>query len=162
MAKLYEICNELDAIIEHGKVFVSTETGEVFTPDALDALKLEKAEKVDNCLMVMRQYETDAAGIDLEIERLTALKKHYASRAKWLKEYVKDCLNGEEFKSGKFKVTYWQSRAIVFTDWRKVPEQYFKDQTEKDISKVALMDVLKNGGTVPGVVLEERINMVVK
>lgn len=162
MAKLYEICAELDNIIEHGKVFVSADTGEVFTPEALDALKLERDEKVDSCLMVMRQYDTDAVAIDAEIKRLTALKKTYQSRAEWLKGYVQSCLNGEKFKSDKFNVSYRNTKAANITDWTQIPAEYYKDRTDKDISKAKILDVLKNGGSVPGAELEERVSMVVK
>lgn len=160
--KLYEICNELNAVIEHGDLFVSVESGEVFTPDALDALKLAKDEKVDNCLMVMRQYEADSVAIDTEIKRLTALKKTYQSRAEWLKGYVQDCLKGEKFKSDKFNVSYRNTKAANIVDWTLIPAEYYKDRTDKDISKSKIMEVLKAGGSVPGAEIEERVSMVVK
>lgn len=162
MAKLYEICNELNSIIQEGKVFCSTETGEVFSEEALNSLKMERNQKVENCLMVMRDYETDAEKMDSEIKRLTALKRQYSSRAEWLKNYVRNCLNGETFKGDKFQISYRNSKAVVITDYRKVPEIFYKDQTEKDILKSEILNVLKNGGTVPGAELEERVNMVVK
>ena len=161
-AKLYEICQELDSIIQEGKLFVSTETGEVFSEEALNALKMEKEKKVENCLMVMRDYETDAEKMDSEIKRLTALKKHYATRAEWLKNYVRSCLNGEKFKGDKFQVSYRTSKAVVFTDVALIPAEFYKERTEKEIMKAEIADVLKHGGTVPGAALEERINMVVK
>lgn len=160
--KLYEVCAELDSIIEHGEVFVSVESGEVFTADALDALKMERDEKVDNCLMVMRQYEADSVAIDTEIKRLTALKKTYQSRAEWLKSYVQGCLKGEKFKSDKFNVTYRNTKSANIVDWTLIPAEFYKDRTDKDISKSKIMEVLKAGGSVPGAELEEKTSMVVK
>ena len=160
--KLYEITEKLNSVIEHGDLFISASDGEIFNPEALDALKMERDEKVNNCLMVMRQYETDAMSLDAEIKRLTALKKHYAGRAEWMKNYVQHCLQGERFKSDLFNVTYRMSKAVEIKDFRQVPEIYYKDQGEKDILKGQIMEVLKNGGTVPGAELVEHTSMIVK
>lgn len=162
MSKLYEINQTLMNIIEDGGVFVDSETGEVFDQTALDELQMAFEDKVNSCLMVMRQYETDGDAAGAEIARLQRLKRSYQNRAAYLKDYVQFCLGGEKFKSSKFNVSYRNTRSVNITDWREVPDEYFKEQTEADISKSAIMADLKAGKTVPGAELTEKISMIVK
>ena len=66
MANLYE----LTAQLENFELEVDEETGEITNLDELDALQLERDEKIENIALWVKNLTADAAAIKAEAQNL--------------------------------------------------------------------------------------------
>lgn len=161
--KLYEINEQLESLLmlESGN-YVDTTTGEILTKEAVDALQMERETKIENCLLFVKNMNAEADMIKAEIDNLTARMKACKNKADWCKNYVANELAGEKFKTAKVAVTYRKSEAVELQGLIiDVPNQYLKFK-EAELNKTAIKAALKAGEDVPGCVLVERSNIVIK
>lgn len=161
--KLYEINEQLESLLmlESGN-YVDTTTGEILTKEAVDALQMERETKIENCLLFVKNMNAEADMIKAEIDNLTARMKACKNKADWCKNYVVNELAGEKFKTAKVSVTYRKSEAVELQGLLiDVPNQYLKFK-EAELNKTAIKAALKAGEDVPGCVLVERQNIVIK
>ena len=160
---LYEIDRQLERLLmlESGNL-VDTETGEILTKEAVDELQMEREAKIENCLLFVKNMNAEAAMLKAEIDNLTARMKACKNKADWCKEYVANELAGEKFKTSKVSVTYRKSEAVELQGLIiDVPNQYLTFK-EAELNKTAIKAALKAGEEVPGCVLVERQNIVIK
>lgn len=160
---LYEIDRQLERLLmlESGNL-VDTETGEILTKEAVDALQMERETKIENCLLFVKNMNAEADMIKAEIDNLTARMKACKNKADWCKNYVANELAGEKFKTAKVAVTYRKSEAVELQGLIiDVPNQYLKFE-EAELDKTAVKKAIKAGEEVPGCVLVERSNIVIK
>lgn len=160
--KLYQINEQLRNLVEHGDCFVDVETGEVFNQEAVDQLQIDREAKIDGIATIIKELTNEVGDLAVEIKALQMRKQAKENRVNWLKKYLQDCLEGQKWENARHAISYRKTKAVLLTDWQKVPEMYFKDQTEKDIAKSALLADLKAGKVIPGCELEERTSMVLK
>lgn len=161
--RLYEIHSELENLLMlNDDKFVNVETGEILTKEAVDELQLEREVKIENCLLFVKNMNAEAEMIKAEIDNLTARMKTCKNKAEWCKNYVANELAGEKFKTAKVSVTYRKSEAVELQGLIiDVPNQYLKFK-EAELDKTAVKKALKAGEEVPGCVLVERQNIVIK
>lgn len=158
--KLYELDRTIETIIENG-FFIDEETGEYFDEEALNQLQIDKAEKLENVLLMVKNYKAEAEAIKTEKDALAKRQAQAEKRAEWLLEYAKSSLNGEDFKTARVAVAYRKSEKVEIEEWAKLPDEYltFKDPVPK---KTELKKALKSGTVIDGVKLVECRNMSVK
>ena len=77
MANLYE----LTAQIENFELEVDEETGEITNLDELDALQMERDEKIENIALWVKNLTADAAAIKAEAQNLTKRQKAAENKA---------------------------------------------------------------------------------
>lgn len=160
---LYEIDRQLERLLmlESGNL-VDTETGEILTKEMVDELQMERETKIENCLLFVKNMTAEAEMIKAEIDNLTARMKACKNKAEWCKNYVANALAGEKFKTAKVSVTYRKSEAVELQGLIiDVPNQYLKFK-EAELDKTAVKKALQAGEEVPGCVLVERQNIVIK
>jgi hypothetical protein len=95
--RLYEISQEYTQLLQ------LVEDGELthdMIADTLTAIDAEFDIKARNCMMIVAEFDKDLAGIQAQIDRLTALKKSSESSRENLVDYVKT----EMLKTGKEKL----------------------------------------------------------
>lgn len=161
--KLYEINEQLESLLmlDSGN-YVDLNTGEVLTKEAVDELQLEREVKIENCLLFVKNMNAEAEMIKAEIDNLTARMKVCKNKAEWCKNYVANELAGEKFKTAKVSVTYRKSEAVELQgEILDVPYQYLKYKAP-ELDKTAVKNAIKMGADVPGCVLVERQNIVIK
>lgn len=161
--KLYEINEQLESLLmlDSGN-YVDLTTGEVLTKEAVDDLQMEREAKIENCLLFVKNMNAEAEMIKAEIDNLTARMKVCKNKAEWCKNYVANELAGEKFKTAKVSVTYRKSEAVELQGLIiDVPNQYLKFK-EAELDKTAVKKAIKAGEEVPGCVLVERQNIVIK
>ena len=127
MGKLYELTGEMleiEALLE---------SGELSFDDLKDQIEATNAEYNDKCravLMVRQNAIMQAAGIQAEIDRLTALQAAPKNTVDYLESYLKDsmlALNKDKLDLGIFKVTLRKaSIQLGEIDEDKVPADYFE------------------------------------
>jgi hypothetical protein len=163
--RLYEINEQLERLLDIGDGrMVDEETGELFDQEALEALEMEREEKIDGCLFFIKNCKADAKKIDEEIKHLQAKKQALENKAERTREYVAHCLQGEKFKS-VFNSAYYAKTVKVEVDEAMVkflPDEFIKTTIKVEPKKTELKKALMDGAVINGAVLVENLSLTVK
>lgn len=154
MASLYEIDNAIMNCID-------AETGEAIDEEALDALLLEREQKIENVALWVKNLTADAAAYKAEKEVFAEREKQAKAKAESLKAWLAKALDGQAFKTAQTAVSFRASAVVVIDDIDTVPEEFRRIKTTIEADKVALKDRLKEGD-VAGCHLEQKSNITVK
>lgn len=159
---LFEINQGLRALIEGNlETLVDAETGEVFTAENIENLELARAEKIEGCAVVYKEFVAEADALAAEIKNLQERKRVTENKAEWLKKYLAENLNGEKFNTPKCKISYRKSESVAFDgDIARMPDEYCK--VERKLDKTAVKKALKAGLDVPGCELAVNNNINIK
>lgn len=157
MATLYE----LNTAILNFEWDIDPETGEIMNAADLDAIELERDEKLEQFGLWIKDLNAEAEMIKKEMDALAARKKAATNKAERVKQYLGWVLNGEKFKTAKVAMSWRKSTAVEITDAARIPKQYLIEQEPK-IAKAAIMVDLKAGQEVEGAELVERNNLMIK
>ena len=162
MSSLYQIDN---AILE----CLDLETGEILDFERLGELRMEREKKIENVALWIKNLESEAAAIKAEQDTLAARRKVKENRVKSLKEYLSNSLNGQEFESAKVQIRYRKSSALEISDADTLLDWLEKNEKEScikykapEISASEVTKLIKAGEEVPGAVLVERQNLLLK
>lgn len=115
--------------------------------DSIEALDGDVEAKLDNCMRVVRNYESDAEAIKKEIERLEARYDACISNAVRVKssvEHLMRCTGKTSIKTNYNTFTIQKNPASVEVIGN-VPEKFYVEQDPK-LDKKALKEFLKNNG----------------
>lgn len=153
--KLYEIANSYQQVLQMAE---AGELDEKTANDTLESIVGEFSEKAKNCMMIVRQLESDSAGIKAEIDRLKALQNQSEKAAEALKNYIKfgmESVGADKLDLGIFKLTLKApTKAVEVTDTSKIPDEYWRVVPEtKAVDKSLIATMIKTGKEVPGAIL---------
>ena len=143
---------------------VDSETGEIIDEKRLDALQMERREKIENILLWIKNLKSEAGAIREEEKKLADRRQSDEKKAESLTQYVQNVLNGEKFKTSRVVVSYRKSEAVIVDDlqlMRETCDEYLKYK-DPEPDKAKIKAALKDGITVPGCHLEERQNITIK
>ena len=158
---LWEINDAIRKAIEQG---FDEETGEIFDASDIEALQIQRDEKIENIALFIKNLKAEAEAIKAEKMNLAKRQQTAENRAEWLKQYLTKCLDGEKFKTAKVAISYRKSQTVEFIDGfnvNQLPEQ-FQRKVEPEADKTALKDALKEGKEIYGVYLEDHTNTIIK
>lgn len=163
--KLYEISADMRRALH--ALEVAQESGDAHEYEAamtsLSKLEMDKHEKLGACCAYYRELEADCAAIEVEIARLEERQKAAKNRLAEWKEYIGYNLGaGEKWKNNLFSLSWRESKAVVVSDEKAIPELYWRERIVREIDKRAIGEDLKTGATIPGAVLEVRQNLQLK
>lgn len=162
MATLYEINqNILNCITTEEGMTVNTETGEVIDVAALEALELERSEKIRNIALWIKNLKSDVTALDAEEKAFKARKDAAKKKAEQLSGYLASVLNGEKVTGTDFAISWRKSTAVNVLDEKALPPTFLIPQPPK-VDKTGISKALKAGETVTGAELIERQNMTIK
>ena len=157
---LWEIDREIDRILAGA---VDEETGEINEEafGALDALSMERKDKLINVGLAYKSFKAYAEAIKAEKQALEKRQRQAERKAEWLKDYMQMSLNGEDFKDPKVAVAYRKVSSVLVSEPSIIPDMYlrFKDP-EPDKTKIK--DAIKAGQVIPGAELVESVSMSIK
>lgn len=163
MAKLYELDQKINELIANS---IDPETGEVSDGfiEKLDALNMERNEKIDNIMRLYKNLISDVAGWEAEEKRLSELKKSAKNRAESLKNYLSRYMEAgvEKFTSEHGKIGWRKSEKVVVQDVDTLPEEFKKVKVEVKADLISLKNALKEDRKIDGVSLEEHQNIQIK
>lgn len=161
MAKLYELDQRINELIANS---IDPETGEVSDGfiEKLDALNMERNEKIDNTMCLIKNLLSDAAGWEAEEKRLAELKKSAKSKAESLKNYLSQYMEAgvEKFKSEHGTIGWRKSEKVIVQDVSTLPDEFKKVEVKADL--ISLKNALKEDRKIDGVSLEEHQNIQIK
>lgn len=140
---------------------IDPETGEITDFSALDALQMERSEKVGQIARAYRNALAEAAAIGAEVDRLTKREKAASKRADSLKSYLEYALNGETYKDSTVTVYYRKTTAVVVEEDAVLPEEYLR-YAKPTVNKTALGEALRGGAVIPGASIETHVSMIIK
>lgn len=143
MANLYEINAEILNCVD-------IETGEIIDELALEALEMDKAEKIENIALWIKNLKAQAAALKAEKDSFAAREKTANNKIKNLQNYLLGALRGQKFESTKVKIFYGSNDSVEIADGAKIPEEFLKP-AEPTIDKAGLKTAIKAGRVIPGV-----------
>lgn len=132
---------------------------------AFAAVSQLREEKLAGCIAVHRNLKAEQEAVQNEIERLTKREDQLARSVKTLSNYVANCLKpGERYHCAIGSISWRHSEAVEgkFGDETEVPECYQRVVTKVTPDKVKMKQDLKIGATIPGWILSQRTNLVIK
>lgn len=162
--RLYEINAALEDLLNQ----VDPETGELTCDlDALEALSIEREEKLEGLALYCKNLTAEAEAIRNEEKALSERRKALENKANRAKDFLNLNLSGEKFQTARVAVSYRKSKAVEITDDTRFwaygishPEVVRRKEPEPD--KVAIAAALKNGQEIPGAELVETLSMSIK
>lgn len=163
--KLYEIANYIEVAIEGGYV-IDEDTGEVlFDSENLDQLEVEFNEKLEACAVYVKSLQAEAEAIKREEEALRKRRQSTERKAERLKLYMDRCMHevGEsKLTTPKVALTYRKSAVVEIEDPAAIPHYYCRAKTTMEPNKKAIKNAIRGGKHVPGAMLIEKENLVIK
>ena len=143
--KIWEINQALEALLEQ----VDPETGELTCDlDALEALTIERDEKLEGLALYCKNLTAEAEAIRNEEKALAERRKALENKAARAKTFLEEQLAGEKFQTAKVAVNYRSSKAVVllpgFAEWAKQHDQFLRYK-EPEPDKTAITAALKAG-----------------
>lgn len=163
---LYEINLALEKALMES---IDPETGEILDFSAVEALQMERDEKLENLALYVKNLTSEVAAIRDEEKALAERRKSKEARAERLKAYLAETLGGYTFETAKVKCSFRKSTAVNVTDpegllWYLESMGHVEciKHKEPEIVKAEVAKLLKAGKEMPGATLEERNNMSIK
>ena len=149
---------------------VDQESGEILDVEKLDALQMEREQKLEGVALWIKDLKAEADAVKAEADKLTARKKSLENKIDGLKQWLLYALNGEKLKTARCNVYQTHSQKlnvpdepglISFLKTLEEPEKFlrFKDP---ELKKDDIKKALKEGTIIPGAALEETEGLVIK
>lgn len=155
---LYEIEKEIMSCVD-------METGEIIDCEKLDALTMERDQKIENIALWVKNLEADAKAYKEEKDSFAQKQKAAENKAKSLKEYLSRFLAGTSYKSTKVNIGFRKSESVDVFSLESLIEygnaDYLKYK-EPEADKTAIKAALKSGANIPGCILVESNNIQIK
>ncbi|MGE7020446.1 siphovirus Gp157 family protein [Solibacillus cecembensis] len=153
MANIYEVTGsilEIQQLIESGSEGLE---------DTLESLEMALEEKLEGYAMVIKNIESDAAGIKAEESRLAERRKSMENAIKRMKENMQYSMvaTGQlKVKGEKFNFTVQKNPpSLKVLDEDLIPQNFVTVQEVKNIDKKAILAELKNGTEIDGVEISQ-------
>lgn len=139
---------------------VDTETGEIIDYEKLEALSIEKDEKIENCLLWLKNLKAQAAALQAEKLNFAQRQKVCENQIERLETYMTEVLGGNKWESAKVKASFRKSESLEISEGAKIPEGYKK--YKYDVDKTGLKAAIKEGQVFDGIALTIKQNLQIK
>ena len=163
MRALYEIDQDiLDC--------VDTETGEILDTKKLDALQMEREDKLEGVALWIKDLRAEAWAVKEEADKLLARKRALDNKIAALKSWLLIALDGQKLKTPRCSVYYTHTPKLSVEDEEKLigflktldePERFLRFK-EPELKRDDIKKALKDGTIIPGASLEETESVVIK
>ena len=171
MSSLYEIDNAVLSAINAVYSKVDPETGEVLDASAiedlkeLDALKIDRKQKIENIACYIKNLEAEAEAIAAEVKKQNDRAKRKKTRAESLRKYVANSMikAGEtSIETARAALSFRNSKAVDIPDESVISHKLCKKTITYKPDKKAIREAIENGQRVRGAALVERQNLQIK
>lgn len=162
---LYEIDTQIKQFLDD-LMNSCTQDGEV-TIDLtkLDELKEERAAKIENIALYIKDLEADSEAIKKEIASLTERKNAMDNKAEWLRNLLSQSMQSheeEKFSTSKCSVSFKRSEAVIIPDIELLDPLYKTVEVNYKADKNYIKKKIKEGTEIRGAWLEQRNNIQIK
>lgn len=138
------------------------ETGEMIDQEALDALMMQRTEKLEAVALWIKNLQSDAIAFKAEKEAFAEREKAANAKAEQLKNYLARALDGQKFSTNRCAVSFRRSESVEVMDEGSIPKAYMVETVTYKPDKKLIKDLLKNGENVGGCRLVETLNAQIK
>lgn len=159
---LYEIDNRIMNCFrdEETDEVIDTYTGEIFDGDYLDQLAMEKADKVENVALYIKNLEAEAEAVKAEKMRFAKRQQALENRVEYLKKYLSNSLQGEKFSTTKCAISFRKSEKLEIAEDAELPPFFVK--IEKKPMAAEIKKAIKGGTDIPGCTIVISNNIQIK
>ena len=154
MASLYEINAAIMGCVD-------LETGEIIDVEQLQALQLEREQKIENVALWCKNLLSDAAQYKAEKDAFAERERAARAKADSLKRYLLDALQGDKYQSTRVNISYRNSSCVVVDDVLTLPPRFVKFK-EPEPDKLAIKEAIKNGEEINGAHIESSQSIIIK
>ena len=155
MASLYEIDQ---AIME----CLDWETGEILDAERLNALQMERQDKVESVALWIKNLSADAIAYKAEKDAFAEREKATLKKIESLKNWLAGALEGQKFSTWRCSVTFRKSEAVEIEDEAMLPPELKTEKITYSPNKTAIKEAIKAGAEIAGCKLVERMNPTIK
>lgn len=141
---------------------LDAETGEIIDAERLDALLMEKDQKIENVVCWIKNLVSDAEAIKAEKEALAEREAKCRKKAEDLKNWLSKILEGQKFSTAKCAVSFRKSTKLEIVDAEIIPKEFMVETVTTKPDANAIKAMLKNGQQVNGCTLVENHNIQIK
>ena len=155
MANIYEINQSILECLD-------AETGEIIDPERLDALLMEKDQKIEGVVCWIKNLVSDADAIKAEKDALAEREAKCRKKADDLKNWLAKVLEGQKFTTAKCAVSFRKSTKLEIVDAESIPKEFMVETVTTKPDANAIKALLKSGQKVSGCALVENNNIQIK
>lgn len=134
--------------------------------DVLDALQMERDEKIEQICLWIKNLRAEAQMVTAEAKNLTDRAKKLTNKADNLERYVAGNLDGKPFKTSKVNVTWRKSESVNIISEDAIPDRFMDIQVVrkpvKKTIKAYLKEAEEKGEEVPWAKIEQKNNIQLK
>lgn len=167
---LYDIDAQIAALEDAAEddMLIDEETGELISvSQALDALRMEREEKLENVACWIKNLNAEADAIREEENRLMKRRKAAETKAANLKSWLLAAMTSEDgttdkLKTGRVMVSVKRNPPSTVVDDALLPSTYKVAKITYQPNKELIKRELLSGGDVPGAHLEYGRSVVIK
>ena len=167
---LYDIDAQIAALEDAAEddMLIDAETGELISvSQALDALRMEREEKLENVACWVKNLSAEADAIREEENRLVKRRKAAETKAANLKAWLLAAMTREDgttdkLKTGRVMVSVKRNPPSTVVDDALLPSTYKVAKITYQPNKEMIKRELLAGGEVPGAHLEYGRSVVIK
>ena len=152
--RLYEIDEAILSCID-------TETGEILDADKLNALQIEREEKLENVALWIKNLTSDAEALKAEKQAFAERQKAAENKAESLKKWLTEALAGEKFKTTRVAVSFRKTKSVQVADIFALDNSFLK-YAEPTPDNTAIKKAIEAGQEVAGATLVENVSISVK
>ena len=151
MASLYEIDRDIIACCD-------LETGEIIDPERLEALVMEREQKIEGVALWIKNLQSDALAYKAEKEAFEKREKAALAKVDSLKKWLANILEGEKFSTARCAVSFRKSTKLEVSNPENLPKALMVETITTKPDANAIKALLKSGMDVPGCRLVENLN----
>ena len=155
MASLYQI---EQSILE----CVDLTTGELIDPERLEALVMEKEQKIEGVALWIKNLQSDALAYKAEKESFEKREKAALAKAESLKKWLAQILDGEKFTTARCAVSFRKSTRLEVLNPDSIPAELMVETITTKPDATRIKALLKEGNLVGGCRLVENLNTQIK
>lgn len=155
MASLYEIDQ---AIME----CIDFESGEILDAERLDALQMQRQDKIESVALWIKNLSADAIAYKAEKDAFAEREKAALKKIESLKNWLALALDGQKFSTWRCAVTFRKSEAVEIEEDCNLPQYWLTEKVTYTPNKTAIKEALKAGEEIAGCKLVERMNPTIK
>jgi hypothetical protein len=114
---------------------------------------------------IIKDIEAEIDAIDMEIKRLSAMKKSRSNAVDKLKTSLSDAMqlfDITELKTPTLKINFRKSESVEIENIALLDKDYIKVVTTESADKIAIKEAIKNGVQVTGAILKQNLNLQIK
>lgn len=162
MATLYEIDAGILSCID-------VETGEVLDPEKLEALQMEREEKIESVALWYKNLCSDAEAYKAEKQAFAEREAAAKKKAESIKNWLAAALSGEKMTTARVAINFRKSKSVEIENEAEFIERAQRDglddllsYKEPAISKTAIRAAIESGREIAGAALIEKYNISIK